>query len=91
MAAKEKDMQSYQCHKIVSAGQINSIVSHPVMEGAVCCVVDINFTDGTAFRTNGKFIERHKPELHGYIVKYNDNYVSYSPKEAFEDGYSLIE
>lgn len=81
-------MKRYQCHKVVMAGQINSIVKHPMMEGAVCCSVDIGFTDGTSFRTNGKFIERHKPELGGYVVRYNDDYVSYSPQEAFESGYT---
>jgi len=83
-------MKKYKCHKVVMAGQIKSIVTHPMMTGAADQVVDIGFMDGTSIRVVGKFVERHKPALRGYIVKYSDNYMSYSPQEAFEQGYSLV-
>ena len=33
----------------------------------------------------GKIIEG--PDRSGYIVKYEDGYISWSPKKAFEEGY----
>lgn len=38
-----------------------------------------------------EFVERHRPEVGGYIVRYEGGYLSYSPKEAFENGYTLLE
>ena len=36
------------------------------------------------------FLDRHKPEIGGYYVRYADGYESYSPAQAFEEGYTLV-
>ncbi len=36
------------------------------------------------------YFQRHKPEVGGYFVVYEDGYQSYSPAKAFEDGYTRI-
>lgn len=36
-------------------------------------------------------IDRHADEEPGYIVKYADGYVSWSPKEAFENAYRIAD
>lgn len=36
------------------------------------------------------FIARHKPEVGGYFVRYEDGYESYSPAVAFEGGYTRM-
>jgi hypothetical protein len=36
------------------------------------------------------FLDRHNPEEGGYYVVYKDGYKSFSPAEAFEEGYTKI-
>lgn len=33
--------------------------------------------------------QKHKPQVGGYLVQYEDGYQSYSPAKAFEEGYTL--
>jgi len=37
------------------------------------------------------YIAKHKPHSGGYYVLYEDGYASFSPAEAFESGYTLID
>ena len=77
-------LPEYQCHKKVRAFKISSIEDHGdvfVLNGETslqACVV---------FKS---FIDKHNPEVGGYYVRYRDGYESFSPADAFEDGYSLI-
>ena len=43
-----------------------------------------------SFVVSTEFISKHKPEVGGYFVVYNDGYESFSPAKAFEEGYTLI-
>ena len=36
------------------------------------------------------YMRKHQPKKGGYYVVYADGYKSWSPAEAFEDGYTLI-
>jgi len=38
-----------------------------------------------------EYLEKHGPQVGGYYVVYKDGYESYSPVDAFEDGYSPYE
>lgn len=70
----------YKCHKLVRAFKIETIIKYSIYpEGHnIPVVMDYEF--------KGK----HNPQEGGYIIYYNDGYVSYSPKEAFEEGYTLL-
>ena len=46
---------------------------------------------GIEWATTQEFITRHNPVQGGYIVQYEDGYMSYSPQGAFEEGYALAE
>jgi hypothetical protein len=35
-------------------------------------------------------MKKHRPQVGGYYVLYEDGYHSFSPAPAFESGYSLI-
>lgn len=41
------------------------------------------------FTVAQEFIEKHKPQVGGYLVIYDDGYQSFSPAKAFEEGYTL--
>ena len=37
-----------------------------------------------------EYMDKHNPQVGGYYVVYQDGYKSFSPAEAFEDGYTRI-
>lgn len=43
-----------------------------------------------AIPVTAEYIAKHKPVPGGYYVVYKDGYQSFSPAEAFEDGYSAV-
>ena len=40
---------------------------------------------------NQAYMDKHKPQVGGYYVRYADGYESWSPADAFEEGYTKIE
>jgi len=90
-------MPKYKCHKEVWALKIDSI--HLDSDVAK---QENRETDGGAFiypedkryapfKVDHNYVRKHKPEAGGYYVVYKDGYKSYSPADAFEDGYTLID
>jgi hypothetical protein len=76
-------MQRYKCHKIVEAGLID-------------------YFDGPAVILAGGEKVALSPQDHerigkmvkdggGYLVRYDEGYLSWSPKKVFEDGYAIYE
>jgi len=42
------------------------------------------------FPVDAKYMRKHKPQVGGYFVVYKDGYKSYSPAQAFEEGYTRL-
>lgn len=90
-------MRRYRCHKEVAAMQIAAIKPSETNRSVIEAFDDplgstLVFVDGSDVAVSHKWIERHKPEVGGYFVQYADGgYTSYSPKEAFESGYTDLE
>lgn len=90
-------MPQYQSHKKVWALKIASL-----SYDKDAAIADGNReTDGSAvitpaeagyapFIVNADYVKRHVPKVGGYYVQYEDGYVSYSPAEPFESGYTRI-
>lgn len=76
-------MPQYQSHKKVWALKIKTILP---MAGAFI-PEDSRYDQVTL---TPEYIEKHKPKEGGYYVVYEDGYKSFSPAEAFEEGYTLI-
>lgn len=79
-------MPRYKCHKEVWALKIADLKP---------CFPD----DGTLMMTpadsgfapillDAAFVAKHKPQVGGYYVVYKDGYKSWSPAQAFEEGYT---
>jgi hypothetical protein len=88
-----KRLARFACHKVVSAGRIVEI-RETVAFG---CVPEISYlvielADGRleAVKPDAKLFARSKPVLLDYYVVYEDGYVSISPAQAFEEGYTRI-
>ena len=91
----QREMPKYTCHKQVRALKIKAIeYDHEK------AMTENRETDGSAtiipeetgyapFKVTHEFWKKHSPNPGGYYVVYKDRYCSYSPAEAFEDGYVL--
>lgn len=77
-------MQKYQCHKIVEAMPIKEMIVH---KDGSCTVISHDKEEQAVSR---KWMERHKPGVSGYLIRYEDGYTSWSPSNAFEEGYKLL-
>jgi hypothetical protein len=76
------EMPKYQCHKKVWALKIAGISLNGELAFA---------DDGYAPILMPKdWLDKHNPEVGGYYVVYQDGYKSFSPAQAFEEGYSRI-
>jgi len=87
-------MPKYKSHKEVWALKIKSIILDGEGENRE--------TDGSAiitpedegyapFRIEREYLHKHQPQIGGYYVVYKGGYQSFSPADAFEEGYSKIE
>jgi len=77
-------MPSYECHKTVSALKIVEVAQREPG------VVELHVTPPFApIVVDLDWVEKHDPQAGGYYVVYKDGYASFSPAEAFEEGYSL--
>ena len=84
-------MPLYQSHKKVSAMKIGAIEFE--QDGsAVIAPASIHAKYGNR-KTGPGYRERFKGDEEdlGYYVRYADNYESWSPTKAFEEGYTLVD
>ena len=87
------EMPRYKCHKEVWALKIEKVTLDAEGEDRE--------SDGSAtitpieypympFYVSAEYVRKHRPQPGGYYVVYKDGYESFSPAEAFEDGYTRI-
>ena len=73
-------MKKYVSHKTVEAMKITDILGS---------VVGWEITgDGETTIVDSAWEFKHQPQVGGYLVRYADGYLSYSPAKAFEEGYT---
>ncbi|HEE4911119.1 DUF2829 domain-containing protein [Klebsiella pneumoniae] len=76
-------LPKYQSIKIVEAAEIFKIEKKTLI---------VSFRRHVAkIKVDQPYLDKHKPEVGGYFVRYEDGYESYSPKEPFESGYLSVE
>lgn len=80
------EMPRYKCHKEVWALKLREVGAGHA-EGAMLYPEDTRYAPFTVDRD---YLNKHKPVAGGYYVVYKDGYKSFSPADAFEDGYSLV-
>jgi hypothetical protein len=81
------EIPQYRCHKVVRAARITSFRQNgnPQMPDIV-----LGEISGIVTAQPFEWYQKHKPEVGGYYVVYDDGYTSFSPAKAFEDGYTRI-
>lgn len=94
--AAVRELPRYKCHKEVWALKIDAIhldsdiaktENRETNGGAWIYPEDKEYAP---FEVDAAYVRKHKPEAGGYYVVYKDGYKSYSPAQAFEEGYTRI-
>lgn len=83
-----EELPQYLCHKKVSALKIASITRDEDDSKSWLLQSEGPYEDRVV---TAEYIAKHSPTIGGYWVQYEDGYQSFSPAEAFEKGYTLIE
>lgn len=96
-------LKLYSSHKEVLAVKIESIIKYDDMEDNSQIINEMEFgdilvipvtpamhTQLDSFVLDKKYVDKHNPQVGGYYVQYKDGYQSWSPAEAFEDGYTEV-
>jgi hypothetical protein len=74
----------YQSHKKVRAAKITGLTQH--QNGLTVHLGELGNISQSL-----QWLGKHDPHTGGYYVVYDDDYVSFSPAKAFEDGYTLVD
>ncbi|MFA6125423.1 hypothetical protein [Sphingomonas sp.] len=93
MESAQIEMPRYKCHKQVWALKISELKStaSPEQESDGSLLLVPSDKRYAPFVVDAAYTRKHRPEVGGYYVVYDDGYKSYSPAKAFEDGYALLE
>lgn len=86
--AENTELPLWQCHKKVRAAKIGEIGWNEDNSAVLFLVGDKYHSP---VDVSHQWVNEKKAEAGGYYVEYADGYTSYSPAEAFEDGYTLID
>jgi hypothetical protein len=88
MMSDGAELPRYRSHKEVWALKIAAIEFDKGKDGgATITPAEPGYV---AFKVDHNYVYRHEPKVGGYYVVYADGYKSWSPAEAFEDGYVRI-
>lgn len=87
-------LPEYKCIKHVKACQIKQIIfdgsgEDRESDGSAIIIPESSILSPIA--VDRHYMTKHKPQVGGYYVVYKDGYESYSPADAFEEGYRLID
>lgn len=76
----------YRCHKEVSALTISKVFQ----SSGLGATVWFEETPGNGMYLPPEMFARYSPVPGDYLMFYDDGYKSFSPKKAFEEGYTRI-
>jgi hypothetical protein len=82
------EMPKYKCHKEVWALKIKDINTERSINGkSILYFEDSRYAPKTV---SNEYIQKHKPQIGGYYVIYENGYESWSPADVFEAGYTKV-
>lgn len=92
IATKElfKTLPKYKIHKIVSASKIKNVSICGVTDEPLFGTIQIVEPKEDVVHVDAMFLQEHRPQSGGYLVVYEDGYLSYLSEKTFKDGFSRI-
>ena len=86
--ARYSMMPRYVSHKTVWALKIKAIEYSIGYNGAI---LHFEKEQYRSVQVDADYLNRHRPQSGGYFVLYEGGYISWSPADVFEAGYTLAE
>lgn len=80
------ELPRWKCHKEVHAFRIIGINFPTEQDGGNVKISG----NGLEVEVTADYMKKHRPQIGGYYVLYEDGYHSFSPAAAFESGYTRI-
>ncbi|EFO5077436.1 DUF2829 domain-containing protein [Escherichia coli] len=92
IATKElfKTLPKYKANKIVSASKIKNVSICGVIDEPLFGIIQIVEPKEDVVHVDAMFLQEHRPQSGGYLVVYEDGYLSYLSEKTFKDGFSRI-
>lgn len=92
--AGQRQLPAYKSHKTVWALKIASIEQSPAdelstVDGGTWLLIPED-KSYSAITVPHSYVLKHNPQPGGYYVLYADGYASFSPRQAFEEGYVAL-
>lgn len=87
MSESSIELPKYKSHKEVWALKIKEV---NVVDFDGECIISFENSNYAAMNVGLDYMRKHQPKAGGYYVVYKGGYQSFSPADAFEEGYSLI-
>jgi hypothetical protein len=92
----ELELPKYKCHKVVNAAKILEINDARGGEDKKEFVLEVGKNKKGEIEKSSvlifkEWIVKHEPKVGGYYVVYDNGYSSWSPADAFEEGYDLLD
>lgn len=88
------ELPRYKCHKEVWALKIAKVVrgdeDDPTMEIDGGAMLSFEEKGYGPIKVDFNYMRKHTPQVGGYYVVYKDGYKSFSPAQAFEEGYTKV-
>lgn len=90
----EREPPRYRSYKTVWALKIKNIepltteASATDTDKAAGAMIQSEEDGYAPFYVDGVYMAKHQPKVGGYYVVYSDGYKSWSPADAFEEGYT---
>lgn len=85
-----REMPRYRCHKEVWAVKIRKILLHNPEQRDSPGLIFPEDEGCAPIKASSEYLSKHKPVVGGYYVVYADGYLSFSPAQTFEEGYTRI-
>lgn len=74
-------LPKYKSHKTVRASKIKDIEIIALMDVVLFCNIEVVEPEGVKVHVDKMFLQKHRPEIGGYLVAYEDGSLSYSPEK----------
>lgn len=93
MTGASMEMPKYRSHKEVWALKIARLqhTGSPDQEADGSLIMTPEDARFAPILLSAEYVAKHRPKVGGYYVVYDGGYESWSPAEAFETGYTLID
>lgn len=82
-------LPEYKCHKVVKGAEIISI-RPSTDESKVILTLKQDHANIVDMLVEKTLVEKHEPAVGWFVVIYKDGYISFSPADAFIDGYAPV-